>query len=441
MRRCRTSPPARPRASPITSCVNRGCASSAAPRRSGAGAAWPWIRSTTARGPGFHGAAGRSPRPISRPGWRGRGRGSACASGTSTRGWARRWRCRASRSTGRGSIPSSGSSITPSGASACPTAAIWPKPPMCASRHVEELVLAGLDGRRLRLGARHTVLAAGGIENARLLLAARGAMPMGLGNAHDQVGRHFMEHPRAMIGLVHGREGLRLWAAYRAFHARGSKLTPGLRLPDAVQEARGVLNAAATLKYRPPAGRSLLGRIYDSARYHGAPNRQIAAGSGAFQVMVRAEQAPDPESRVTLARAADALGLPQARLDWRLGAQETETARAMADAFARALAGAGIGGFERAAWLDAPGAGWPTDPTISGHALGGYHHMGTTRMGTDPRTSVTDADCRLHGVDNLWIAGSSVFPTAGWSNPTLTILALALRLADTLAACATPSRG
>lgn len=336
------------------------------------------------------------------------------------------------------------------------------------ARHVEELTLAGLDGRRLRLKARHTVLAAGGIENARLLLAARGAMPMGLGNAHDQVGRHFMEHPRALVGLVHGREGLRLWAAYRAFHARGAKLTPGLRLADAEQEARGVLNAAVTMKYRPPAGRSLLGRIYDSARYHGAPNRfmrrvwslkilvdrtlvqraelalrraQIAAGSGAFQVMVRAEQAPDPESRVTLASATDALGLPQARLDWRLGAQETETARAMADAFARALAGAGIGGFERAAWLDAPGAGWPTDPTISGHALGGYHHMGTTRMGTDPKTSVTDADCRVHGVENLWLAGSSVFPTAGWSNPTLTILALALRLADTLATRAAPSRG
>jgi len=329
------------------------------------------------------------------------------------------------------------------------------------ARHVEDLVLSGLGGRRLRLRARHVVLACGGIENARLLLAARGTMPMGLGNAHDQVGRHFMEHPRALVGLVHGAGGLRVWAGYRAFQAGGAKLTPALRLPDAVQEARGVLNAAMTLKYRPASGRSLLARIYDEARHRGAANRfmrrvwslktlvdrsvakraemalrraQIARGAGAFQVMVRAEQAPDPHSRVTLTRERDALGLPRAHLRWRLGTQEVETARAAADSFAAALEGAGIPGFERAGWLDAPGADWPTDPTISGHALGGYHHMGTTRMGTDPKTSVTDADCRLHGLDNLWVAGSSVFPTAGWSNPTLTILALSLRLADRLAA-------
>jgi choline dehydrogenase-like flavoprotein len=62
----------------------------------------------------------------------------------------------------------------------------------------------------------------------------------------------------------------------------------------------------------------------------------------------------------------------------------------------------------------------------------GGHHMGTTRMGADPKTSVVDKDCRTHQVTNLYIAGSSVFPTAGDSNPTLTIVALAHRLADTL---------
>lgn len=328
------------------------------------------------------------------------------------------------------------------------------------ARAVETLHLAGLDGRRLRLRARHTVLACGGIENARLLLAARGAMPMGLGNAHDQVGRHFMEHPRALIGKVRGAEGLRLWAAYRAFHAGRAALTPALRLPDATQEARGVLNAAVTMKYRPAGGMSLLTRIYDSARHHGAPNRfvrrlwsfksvidsafvqraelmlrraQIAGGRGAFQVMVRTEQAPNPQSRVTLAQDTDALGMPKAHLHWQLGAQEVETARAMADSFAAALDRAGIGGFERAAWLDEAGTDWPADPTVSGHAYGGYHHIGTTRMGENPRHSVVDSDCRVHGVPNLWIAGSSVFPTAGWSNPTLTILALTLRMADRLA--------
>ncbi|MGX0879133.1 choline dehydrogenase-like flavoprotein [Roseovarius sp. MBR-154] len=335
------------------------------------------------------------------------------------------------------------------------------------ARHVQDLQLAGRDGQRRWLRAGQVVLAAGGIETPRLLLNARGTMPMGLGNAQDQVGRYFMEHPRALIGCVYGQDGLRLWQAYRAFHKAGTKLTPALRLPDAEQEARGVLNAAVTLKYRPNGGRSLLARIYEEARHRGSPNRlvrriwsmkslvdravvqraemalrraQIAAGAGSFQVMVRAEQAPDPESRITLSARRDALGQPMARLDWRVGAQEVATARAMGEVFGAALDRAGIGGFVRADWLDDAAAGWPTDPTISGHALGGYHHMGTTRMGTDPATSVVDPECRLHGVDNLWIAGSSVFPTGGWSNPTLMIIALSLRLAERVAAEAERTR-
>ncbi|MGA9580988.1 MAG: GMC family oxidoreductase, partial [Allosphingosinicella sp.] len=87
-----------------------------------------------------------------------------------------------------------------------------------------------------------------------------------------------------------------------------------------------------------------------------------------------------------------------------------------------------LGKVEPAGWL---GSGeWKTDPLISSHPIGGYHHMGTTRMGNDPATSVTDADGRVHGISNLWVAGSSLFPTGGWANPTLTIVALALRSAE-----------
>ena len=75
---------------------------------------------------------------------------------------------------------------------------------------------------------------------------------------------------------------------------------------------------------------------------------------------------------------------------------------------------------------------WPVDPSVGKHPIGGYHHMGTTRMSLSPRDGVVDPDCRVHGVRNLYVAGSSVFPTGGWANPTLTILALAHRLADHL---------
>ena len=84
---------------------------------------------------------------------------------------------------------------------------------------------------------------------------------------------------------------------------------------------------------------------------------------------------------------------------------------------------------EPAEWLSDGRPEWPVDPTVSNHPIGGYHHMGTTRMSADPALGVVDADCRVHGYGNLYVAGSSVFPTGGWANPTLTILALVLRLA------------
>jgi choline dehydrogenase-like flavoprotein len=83
-------------------------------------------------------------------------------------------------------------------------------------------------------------------------------------------------------------------------------------------------------------------------------------------------------------------------------------------------------------WLGDPDPQWPIDLTVGNHPLANYHQMGGTRMSSDPATGVVDADCRVHGYDNLYVAGSSVFPTGGWANPTLTIIALSLRLAEHL---------
>jgi choline dehydrogenase-like flavoprotein len=94
----------------------------------------------------------------------------------------------------------------------------------------------------------------------------------------------------------------------------------------------------------------------------------------------------------------------------------------------------GQGKVEPAAWLDDPEGGWKTDPFISAHRIGGYHHMGTTRMSDDPRLGVTDSYGRVHDVENLYIVGSSTFPTSGWANPTLTIVAPALRTSDQISA-------
>jgi choline dehydrogenase-like flavoprotein len=130
------------------------------------------------------------------------------------------------------------------------------------------------------------------------------------------------------------------------------------------------------------------------------------------------EQPPDRESRVTLGEARDALGQPRAVLRWRLGPEVTRSVLALQDRLAATLRASGIGELE-------PGAGEPRYTDAS-------HHMGTTRMSRDPRTGVVDPACRVHALANLYLAGSSVFPTAGHANPTPTIIALALRLADHL---------
>jgi choline dehydrogenase-like flavoprotein len=141
-------------------------------------------------------------------------------------------------------------------------------------------------------------------------------------------------------------------------------------------------------------------------------------------VSVVSEQAPNPESRVTLSPRRDALGQPLARLDWRLAEIDRTSWLRGLDALAREVARAGLGR------LVLP----PSEEAIGAleRVRGGRHHMGTTRMSDDPRGGVVDRHTRVHGVENLYVAGSSVFPAAGHANPTLTLIALAIRLAEHL---------
>jgi choline dehydrogenase-like flavoprotein len=126
--------------------------------------------------------------------------------------------------------------------------------------------------------------------------------------------------------------------------------------------------------------------------------------------------------------------MPRLRLDWQLLPQDRESAAELVAALGRETARLGLGRVEPAEWLRDSSTNWVSDPLVSVHPLGGYHHMGTTRMADDPARGVTDGWGRVHGLPNLFIAGSSLFPTGGWANPTLTILALALRTADRIAA-------
>jgi choline dehydrogenase-like flavoprotein len=137
------------------------------------------------------------------------------------------------------------------------------------------------------------------------------------------------------------------------------------------------------------------------------------------------EQAPNPDSRIALAEERDILGLPKVCVDWRLTALDRYTYRTAAALFGAELAAACGGIYQPAGWLS-------EDDSAIAQVHTTAHHLGTTRMSDDPQQGVVDQQCRVHGIDNLHIAGSSVFPTGGWAFPTFTIVALSLRLADHL---------
>jgi choline dehydrogenase-like flavoprotein len=309
------------------------------------------------------------------------------------------------------------------------------------------------DGSRCHVRPRLVVLAAGGIENPRLLLLSRGAHRHGLGNDRDLVGRFFAERLSARTGyVVPATPDLLGHAGFFAVHAAapGVRVQGALRVGDAAQRDRQLLNcafflptrdlsmtaeavrSAATLvkagRRRPlPAGmlghlRNVATGLGDLGTFARDRLRRPADASSILALRAQAEQAPNPDSRVTLGSRRDRFGLPVARLDWRPRPSDRASIRASQEAVDVALRAAGLGHVEFMLGDEEP-------PAL---LEGNFHHLGATRMHSDPARGVVDADCRVYGVRNLYVAGSSVFPTYGCSNPTLTVVALALRLADHL---------
>jgi choline dehydrogenase-like flavoprotein len=320
------------------------------------------------------------------------------------------------------------------------------------------------DGGQAVVRAGDYVVAAGGIENARLLLISAPDPARAPGNQHDLVGRFFTDHPFINPGwlvLDHGPRRLDLYfprpAPNRVPPARdgGALVRATLTLPRHVMERERLPGSAlffhpryeAHAAFDSRATRSFL-ELRDSLRSRAVPGsawtllRRAATGphhvavavarkllvrdapAARWRLRMMFETASRYGNRVELGPERDSLGRPRARVTWRVADHELDAMRRSLAAYDEAFRRAGVGRIE------------PTLREASAwrHALeGGKHHMGTTRMHTDPSRGVVDADCRVHGTHNLYIAGSSVFPNTGYANPTLTIVALALRLADHLA--------
>ena len=290
--------------------------------------------------------------------------------------------------------------------------------------------------------ARRYALCCGGIENARLLLNFCSQAPAGIGNAHDLVGRNFTEHPAFLLGEIVFRESpdsdSLFFTPTEAFMAEHRTLSLMVRLQHQ-PPALGSLPAqiARSLECAAPFGdrlseiihgRALLcdrGGILDYVRLSGADGKLWA------RVSTNAEQETNPANRVTLSDRTDAFGLRRVRLDWNLSDLDLRTIKVSTLALARYVAEQDIGRMRVYDWLLAEDPVAPGLEEGNGH-VGSWHHMGTTRMADDPRDGVVDRDCRVHGIDNLYIGGSSVFASVGFANPTYTITQLALRLGDHL---------
>ena len=324
---------------------------------------------------------------------------------------------------------------------------------------VVEVAAGVLGGGRFSIAPRFVVLAAGGIENARLLLASRQQHAAGLGNAYDLVGRFFMDHPVV--------EGARIVTTrpFREVYFNGGRIDDvavagfakiaeptlrreqlsNVRMPFAASPKRQVLEGLFSFDQLTRSfDRSLWP---DNLWYHVgnvARDIDIVADKvarkyfttklfesldqfGGYVIDAMTEQTPNPDSRVTLQSSRDAFGVPLARLDYRLQRRDRENLARCFRILAAEIGRTGLGRLSALTEVDDTGLLY--DDMLSF----GQHHMGTTRAHVSPRQGVVDGDLRIHGVANAYAAGSSVFATGGCVPPTLTIVALSIRLSRHLA--------
>ena len=326
------------------------------------------------------------------------------------------------------------------------------------SERVDSIEFKTLSATSIVAKAGTFVLASGGIENARLLLASADNRRYALGNSTDLVGRYYMDHFAFFSSIIEADDTSPSLEYYtRPFDgrpARGGRVTGGITLDDAELRQRKLLGAVLRFVERPAftltraynsPGMSSALRIVNSvsagklppdisahfARATKGVAKVAAVAARRFahdlrphtklSVRCLAETAPNRDNRITLSNSRDALGQRHPAVVWNIGESERRSVSALHSEF-----------LAQASKLDL-GPVQPIDEDFEPKWLtGASHHMGTTRMHDSPRHGVVDRNCRVHGIGNLYVAGSSVFPTCGYANPTLTIVALAIRLADRL---------
>lgn len=310
-----------------------------------------------------------------------------------------------------------------------------------AVSNIKELIVKNHEGKTHSVRAKKFVLACGAIQNARILLASKSVAKKGIGNDNDLVGRYFMEHLEIKSAELWLKKPLSTDLYIFDYSIR--KPRAELALTPDIQEETRILNGSASLtplliaKKQTPLidvwsnedPRKSFDKLVANFRESREQNDawKDKKGNRAFELFTRMEQAPNRNSRVSLSDEKDALGVPRPQLHWELTELDKYSIRQFYHILGVQVGKAGIGRvkLEEFLWDD-------NDNSMPDKLGGGWHHMGTTRMSADPNKGVVDENCKVHGISNLFIAGSGCFSTAGAPNPTLTLVALSLRLSDYL---------
>jgi choline dehydrogenase-like flavoprotein len=303
---------------------------------------------------------------------------------------------------------------------------------------ISRVQVTTLSGKQFNVVARHYILACGGIENARLLLHANRLHDNSLGNANDLIGRFYIDHPVLFAGLLVTQPDPEIMHFFREHPVKNGKTMRGtIELTAQTQKQLKIANssivsvpvhwlseqqAARFKKYiEPEQEQNTTDMLMNQLRSWLGKKKRYSIEH--HLLVVRSEQSPNPDSRVTLQDEKDKLGIPRSRVEWKLTEFDRRTMEQTLNVFAQEAGRLGVGRVKNILG---------DEPIWPDFIRGGPHHMGTTRMHDDPKQGVVDKNCRVHGLNNLYVAGSSVFTTSGCSMPTLTIVALALRLAEHL---------
>ena len=300
---------------------------------------------------------------------------------------------------------------------------------------IDGLRVKTIEGKEHRVRAKHYVLACGAIHNARLLLASNSRAKQGIGNDHDLVGRYFMEHFEVIGGQV-VFEHAHPFKLYSFPPAGKTRARAEMGIRGEMQRKHRILNGTASFQGGGLTGKEQSRFVWFSPdaeanvkewQARRPPASYPQSDQVVYRMFTRQEQAPNPESRIVLSAEKDELGMRRANLHWRFTPLDKRSMRTYYELLGREMGRAGLGRVQIMDWLiDKDDTAWPE------HLSGGWHHMGTARMNNDPKQGVVDANCKVHGLANLFVAGGAVYPTGGAVNPTLTVVAMTLRLSDHL---------